>query len=77
MYQLINDRFLSGLKTVERGAFKAGGALGVGFELSNFIVPVDMVLRFHRYTDYGHFIQGDIIWAEFALHLGFPLAGEK
>ena len=77
MYQLINDRFLSGLKTVERGAFKAGGALGVGFELSDFIVPVDMLLRFHRYTDYGHFVRGDIAWIELAFHLGFPLEEEK
>ncbi len=77
MYQLVNDRFISGLQTVERGAFKAGGALGVGCEFSRFIVPVDMVLRFHRYTDYGHFMQGDIAWIEFALHLGFPLEEEK
>ncbi|MFC1628290.1 hypothetical protein ACFL3H_04155 [Gemmatimonadota bacterium] len=77
MYQLINDRILSGTQVVERGAFKAGGALGVGFELSNLIVPMDVVLRFHRYTDYGHFVQGDIAWVELALHLSFPLEEER
>ena len=73
MYQIINDRFLSGIQEVERGAFKAGGALGVGCELSNFIVPIDLVVRFHRYTDYGHFVQGDMAWIELAVHLSFPL----
>ncbi len=77
MYQLINQRTLLGAVRVTRGAFKAGGSIGIGIEYARFILPVDLLLRFHRYTDYGHFVHGDIAWLEVALRFSFPLEEER
>ncbi len=77
MYQLINQRTLLGAVRVTKGAFKAGASIGIGIEYSRFLLPVDLLVRFHRYTDYGHFVRGDIAWIEMAVRFNFPLMEEQ
>jgi hypothetical protein len=77
MYQLINQRTLLGIVRVTKGAFKAGASIGIGVEYNRFILPIDMLLRFHRYTDYGHFVHGDIAWIEASVRFNFPMAEER
>jgi len=77
MYQLINQRTLLGVVRVTKGAFKAGVSAGIGLEYAKFILPIDLMVRFHRYTDYGHFVRGDIAWIEMAVRFNFPLMDER
>ena len=77
MYQLINSKALLGRHWIERGAFKAGASIGAGLIWSRFVVPVDLSLLFHRYTDFGHFVQGDIAWVAFAVTFSFPMEEER
>ena len=77
MYQLTFDRFLEGVKTVQKGAFKDGASVGLGVEYSKWILPVEVSVRYHRFTDYANFGHGDLAWIDLAVMLGFDLTPER
>jgi hypothetical protein len=77
MYQLNYNRYLNGLLTETKGAFRPGAAIGGGvqFKIADFILEGDV--RYHRFTDTGNFGLGDLSWIELALGLDLQIGGKK
>jgi hypothetical protein len=71
MYQLIYDRFVGAPQTITEGAFRPGAAIGAGVQLPLQDFNIDFTLRYHRFTDTGHFGLGDLSWLELGILFSF------
>jgi len=66
MYQLNRERFEFGVLRELEGAFRPGAAIGGGIQFTMSDFELHSTVRYHRFTDTGHFGLGDISWVEFA-----------
>ena len=71
MYQLIYDRFVGPVQEITEGAFRPGAAIGAGVQLPLRDFNIDFTLRYHRFTDTGHFGLGDLSWLELGMLFSF------
>ncbi len=67
MYQLTFDRFDGPVQVITEGAFRPGAAIGAGVQLPLKDFDIDLTLRYHRFTDTGHFGLGDLSWLELSI----------
>lgn len=67
MYQLVYERFDGPVQVITEGAFRPGAAIGAGIQLPLGDFDIDASIRYHRFTDTGHFGLGDLSWLEIGL----------
>ncbi len=77
MYQLNYQRFLGGIETITRGAYRPGASVGGGVEYTAWLLAMDLTMRYHRYTDYPNFGAGDLAWIEAGFQVSFDLDGKR
>jgi hypothetical protein len=67
MYQLDRERFEFGVLVEQEGAFRPGAAIGAGLQFTLRDFDLHAAMRYHRFTDTGHYALGDLSWLEFTI----------